>query len=195
MPLPCARCQTPLPKWELASGDQAVCTNCGAPNTVRVFPALLASMQAARPDSAAEGEAACFDHPGKRAVASCSQCGRFVCTLCAIPQGDRTWCPSCFAAKASGTPSLAGAGTVTALNLYDSMALILPIASLVFWPLTVITGPSTVILSILRWRRPLSLVRRFRWRFVLAIIFGLAETAGWIWGILYFVARAKAGRT
>jgi hypothetical protein len=192
MPLPCARCQTPLPKWELVSGDTAVCTNCGSQNTLRVFPALLASENAPRPETAAEGEAACFDHPGKRAVASCLQCGRFVCQLCAIHSGTETWCPSCVAAR-SGLAK--AAHTDTTRTLYDSIALILPLASLVFWPMTILTGPATVVLSLIKWRQPLSLVRRFRWRFVVAILIGLAEFGAWVWGILYFVARSKMGNS
>ena len=192
MPLPCARCQTPLPQWELVSGNQAVCTNCSSPNTVQVFPAFLAARQAAIPAAAAEGEASCFDHPGKLAVAACSQCGRFVCLLCSVDLGGATWCPSCVALGAGAAQA---ARTDTARNLYDSVALILPLASLVFWPLTFLTGPATVVFSFLRWNRPLSLVRRFRWRFVVAIVLGLAETAAWIWGILYFMARAKMGKS
>jgi hypothetical protein len=79
--------------------------------------------------------------------------------------------------------------------LYDSVALILPLASLVFWPLTALTGPATVVFSLLKWRRPLSLVRRFRWRFVVAIAIGLSELGAWIWGILYFAARSKMGNS
>ena len=190
MPLPCARCQTPLPKWELVSGDAAVCTSCGSRNTVRAFPALLASGKPALPDSAAEGEAACFDHPGKRAVASCQQCGRFVCQLCAIQFGAETLCPSCVA---SGRGQARAVNSDSSRVLYDSIALILPIASLVAWPLTIRTGPASVVLSLMKWRQPLSLVRRFRWRFVVAILIGLAELGAWIWGIVYFVARAKMG--
>jgi len=192
MPLPCARCETPLPKWELASGDSAICTNCGSQNTVRVFPALLAAENAARPEAAEEGEAACFDHPGKRAVASCQQCGRFVCQLCAIQFGEETWCPGCVAA---GSGQAKAAKTDTSRTLYDSMALTLPLASLVFWPMTVLTGPASVVLAVMKWRQPLSLVRRSRWRFVGAILIGLAELGAWIWGILYFVARGKMGAT
>jgi hypothetical protein len=192
MPIPCARCETPLPKWELVSGDTAICTNCGSENTVRVFPALLAPENAVRPEAAAEGEAACFDHPNKRAVASCRQCGRFVCPLCAIQFGAETWCPSCVAA---GSGPAKAANTDTSRTLYDSVALILPLASFGFWPITLLTGPATVVLAIMKWRQPLSLVRRFRWRFVAAILIGLAELGGWIWGVVYFVARAKMGRS
>jgi hypothetical protein len=192
MPLPCARCQTPLPKWELASGDHAVCTNCGSTNTVRVFPALFSGEGAARPEPAAEGEAACFDHPNKRAVASCRQCGRFVCQLCAIRFGADTWCPSCVA---TGAGQAKAANTETSRSLYDTVALTIPLASFLFWPITLLTGPSTVVYSLMKWKQPLSIVRRFRWRFVLAILIGLAELGGWIWGILYYMARARMGQT
>ncbi len=75
----------PLPKWELAVGDVAVCTSCGSENRVRVFPAILAPPPApARAEVALDGEAACYDHPSKRAVAVCHQCGRFVCQLCSV---------------------------------------------------------------------------------------------------------------
>src|SRR5271169_1561219 len=88
MPLPCARCNSPLPAWELAGNDVAVCIECGSPNTVRAFPAALIPPSAPAPaEFAAEGEAACFDHPNKRAVAACQQCGRFVCQLCSVEFG------------------------------------------------------------------------------------------------------------
>ena len=190
MPLTCARCRTPLPKWELVAGNTAICTDCGATNTVRVFPALFSPRGAAHPEAAAEGEAACFDHPNKRAVASCRQCGRFVCQLCSIEFGQEIWCPSCVA---SGSGQAKAANTETSRTLYDSIAFTLPLASLAFWPMTILTGPGAVVLAIMKWRYPLSPVRRFRWRFLAAILIGLAETGAWIWGILYFVARSKMG--
>src|SRR5579863_6670357 len=148
MSLPCARCQTPLPKWELASGDTAVCTNCGSANTVRVFPALLAAGKPALPDAADEGEAACFDHPGKRAVAACSQCGRFVCQLCSVEFGAEVWCPSCVA---TGSGRAKAANPDTSRTLYDSIAFTLPLGSLVIWPLTAIAAPAAVLFSLAKW--------------------------------------------
>src|SRR5882724_9309187 len=87
MPIPCARCEMPLSRWEPDTGT-AFCRLCGSNNTVHAFPAILANAAATRPESAMEGEAACFDHPGKRAVAACSQCGRYVCGLCSIDFGS-----------------------------------------------------------------------------------------------------------
>lgn len=179
----------PLPKRQLAGGT-AVCASCLAENTLRVFPAALAEERAAVPAAASAGEAACFDHPNKLAVAACSQCGRFVCQLCEVQFGDETWCPSCVAA---GSGKARAANTETSRTLYDSIALTLPLASLILWPFTALAGPAAVVLSIMKWKAPLSLVRRSRWRFVVGILLGLAETGGWIWGILYLSARMKMG--
>src|SRR5689334_23114448 len=118
MPVPCAQCETPLPAWELAAGDNATCTRCGSRNEVRVFPAILARGSAASPaEAAAAGEAACYDHPAKRAVAACSQCGRFVCRLCSVEFADGVWCPSCVASGAGAAQSIKGEAH---RDLYDS---------------------------------------------------------------------------
>jgi hypothetical protein len=175
----------PLPKWELATSSSAVCTHCGAANTASVFPAMLAPPPApAKPETALDGEAACFDHPGKRAVAACSQCGRFVCQLCSVEFGAEVWCPSCVA---TGSGRAKAANPDTSRTLYDSIAFTLPLGSLVIWPLTAIAAPAAVLFSLAKWRQPLSLVRRSRWRFMAAILLGLGECAGWIWGIAYFL--------
>ena len=78
--------------------------------------------------------------------------------------GRGVYCPSCVAA---------GAGQARAANvdaprtLYDSIALTLPLASLILmWPLTIAAAPAALVISISKWKQPLSLVRRSRWRFV-----------------------------
>ncbi|MFI5338151.1 MAG: B-box zinc finger protein, partial [Opitutales bacterium] len=146
----------------------------------------------AQPVAALAGEAICFDHPNKRAVSACHQCGRFVCQLCAVEFGAETLCPSCVAA---GSGRAAAANLEPSRTLYDSLALAIPLGSLVVWPLTALAAPAAVVFTFMRWSRPLSLVRRSRWRFFAAILIGLAEIAGWVWALAYFVARYKAGRT
>ena len=191
MPVPCARCDSPLPVWELSAAREAVCTFCGSRNTVRVFPALFAAPSApAVPESALDGEAACFDHPSKRAVAACHQCGRFVCQLCSVEFGGEVWCPACVAAGKGRSKAVYLEPSRT---LYDSIALAVPLASLIFWPLTIVTGPGAVVFSAMTWRRPLSLVRKLRWRFVAAILIGLAETVGWVWLIVYWWEQFRMG--
>src|ERR1700722_20211337 len=146
MSVPCNRCGRPLPKWELARQDRAQCPVCGAYSMVGVFPALFYRQTGPMAvEAAAEGEAACFDHPGKRAIAACGHCGRFVCQLCAVDfksdfksdfKGDfknSVWCPSCFAA---GDLSVKAAGLTNSLTLYDSISLTVALAPLLLWPFT-----------------------------------------------------------
>ena len=190
MALACARCDMPLPEWELASGGVATCTSCGSRNQARIFPAALRAPGRIETEAALDGEATCFDHPGKRAVAACRHCGRFVCPLCSVAFGDEVWCPSCVAA---GAGPARGANPETSRVLYDSIALLAPPLSLLLWPLSLIAGPGAVFLSILKWRAPLSLVRRNRWRFVLGVLGGLVETTGWALLLGFLIARARAG--
>jgi len=180
----------PLPGWELAGGATATCTSCGSRNQALIFPAARIAAAPVQMETALEGQASCFDHPGKRAVASCRQCGRFVCQLCSVEFGEGVFCPSCVAAGAGGAR---GANPENSRTLYDTMALLAPWLSLILWPFTIIAGPGAVVLSILKWRAPLSLVRRTRLRFIVAILFGLAETAGWVFGIAYLLTRPGAG--
>ncbi|HEY1337128.1 MAG TPA: hypothetical protein VGF59_06430 [Bryobacteraceae bacterium] len=190
MPVPCARCNMPLPKWSLARGGDADCPSCGAPNSVRLYPAALTESAAAHPEAALEGEAACFDHPGTRAVAACRQCGRFVCELCAVRFGAEVWCPSCVA-NSSGTPGRANA--VASRTLYDTIAFSIPFALLVVWPLTILSAPIVAALAVMKWKQPIGLVRCNRWRFVAGLAAFLIQGGLWAWWIWYAVARSRAG--
>ena len=144
----------------------------------------------ALPESALDGEAACFDHPSKRAVAACHQCGRFVCQLCSVEFGDQIWCPACVAAGKGRSKAVY---LEPSRMLYDSIALTVPLITLLVWPFTIITGPGTIVFSAMTWRRPLSLVRKMRWRFGLAILIGLAQTIGWVWLIIFWWEQFKMG--
>jgi hypothetical protein len=192
MSLVCARCQMPLPVWELAGADKATCTSCGSLNTVAVFPAMFRDAAAAtRPEAALGGEASCFDHATKRAVAACTQCGRFVCQLCAVEFRGQVWCPACVAA---GSGQARVVSPDTSRILYDSIAMTgLILSCIVFWPISVLTGPAALIFAIVNWKKPLSLVRRSRWRFVAAIVLGLLITGGWVVLGVYLMAHWQSG--
>jgi hypothetical protein len=178
-----------LPAWDAVNSDDAVCVFCGAHSTVRVFPALFQERRSAEPaPMASEGEAACFDHPSKRAVAHCSQCGRFVCQLCAIDFRGGTWCPACFAGGRTRQQNIFEPGR----TLYDSIALTLAAAPLLIWPFTFLTAPAAIFIAIRYWRRPQSLVRWNRWRSVLAIALASAQIGGWIWLIAYLVLQSRS---
>jgi hypothetical protein len=176
----------------LANTDFAACTYCGSRNTVRVFPAFFAAPAApALPESALDGEAACFDHPSKRAVAACNQCGRFVCQLCAVEFDGQVWCPTCVAAGHGQTKAVTLEPSRT---LYDSIALAVPLLAVLMFPLTLITGPGALLFTAVTWKRPLSLVRHSRWRFVVAIVVGVAQTTAWLWLVVYGWQRFRMGQ-
>jgi hypothetical protein len=176
----------PLPKWELARGGDADCASCGSTNSVLLFPAALHQSAAAHAEAALAGDAACFDHPGKRAVAACGQCGRFMCQLCAVDMGAGMWCPSCVADPKGGAKR---GKAESSRALYDTWALFIPFGLLLIWPLTILSAPTVVGLALLRWRRPISLVRRNRWRFVAGLAVALIQGGLWVWFIWYLVAK------
>jgi B-box zinc finger len=153
---------------------------------VRAFPALLTADATPRPEAALEGEAVCFDHPGKRATSACSQCGRYLCGLCTVEFGAEVWCPSCVATRAGRAQA---ANLETSRALFDSVTLTLPLASLAVWPVTFLAAPAALAIGIAKWNHPLSLVRRSRWRIVLGILLALAEIVGWAWVIAYLLTR------
>jgi hypothetical protein len=174
----------PLQTRQLASDRTAACTLCGSLNQAWLFRAGLESAAVAQPETALDGEATCYDHTDKRAVASCQRCGRFVCEFCSVESGAEVLCPSCVAGG-----KVASARLDPALTMYDTIALVAPLASLILYPFTVIAAPASLVLSLMKWKQPISPVRRNRWRFVVAIGVSLIEVGLWTWGIIYFVAR------
>jgi hypothetical protein len=177
-----------LPDWELASGDTSTCPDCGAAHQVKIFPAALREAPSHQSETAAEGDATCFDHPASRAAASCAQCGRFVCRLCVVELMGNPYCPSCIAV---GVSKVSGRGVAPSRIAYDSIALTAAVGPLLLFPITVLTGPVAVFLGLRYWRRPLPLMHANRWRFVAAILIGLVEVGGLGWLFLYtFLKRA-----
>jgi hypothetical protein len=177
----------PLPQSRDASGEVR-CTLCGARNRALAFPAILAAPGAAGGAAPAlGGEAACFDHPNKRAEAACQHCGRYLCRLCSVEFGTEIWCPSCVAGRSGAAKA---ANPETSRTLSDSIVLTLPLASLLLWPLTAIAAPAALAVGAARWKRPTSLVRRWRWRMPVGMALALVEAGLWTWGILYLAARS-----
>jgi hypothetical protein len=177
MSIHCTRCAAALPVWVIKAGDSAMCPSCDTNLIIRPFPALLATRLQVNPDELRieAGEASCFYHLQKRAVSSCGQCGRFVCALCAVDFDGAIWCPGCLADAQSGRKH---AALENRRVLWDSIALATATLPFVFviWP--ALPGSlAAIFISIRYWKRPGSLIPRWKWRFVLAILIALAELA------------------
>jgi hypothetical protein len=142
---------------------------------VTLFPALFRPASQIDPQSlvTAEGDATCFEHATKRAIAVCHKCGRFLCALCEVEVAGKVWCPSCL------IPANAD-GPIEALEkrrtLFDSIALALAtLPALLFFYPSIFTAPAIVYLAIRYWEKPSSIIPRGKWRFVFALIVATLE--------------------
>jgi hypothetical protein len=168
-------------------GGGAVRCRCGVEAIAYLYPALVRVPESSPGEAVqAAGEAACFAHAGKRAVASCESCGRFVCGLCRIDWGGRVLCPTCVNAAEKRTDLL-----TRSRPLYDSMALATGLFSLLLLQLSLLAAPFTIVLAIRSFRAPGSLVPRTHVRAWIALLIGLLQLVGWTWLFVYFIMRVK----
>ena len=149
------------------------------PLAVEIFPALFRPAGGAQPAEAliVESEASCFYHPQKKAARACEGCGRFVCALCDCDLHGQHFCPACLE---SGKTK----GKIKSLDqqrtLYDSIALVSALLPLLIFYFTIITAPLTLYIAIRHWKTPLSILRRSKIRFIIAIIIALLQIGGWL---------------
>lgn len=174
----CPTCHTIQPVDAINTGTMNPCTTCGDPLRVDMFKAFLKPMEGGLTGvpTHLQGQAECFNHPGKQAVAPCAACGRLLCALCRVDFQGRDFCLACMAAGRS-------AHTMTTLEnqcvLYDSIAL-----SLAFWPMlfilpTLFSAPAAIYVALRYWKRPISILPRSRFRYLLALLLAGGQLAGW----------------
>ena len=192
----CPSCNAPLPeRFFRKPQTEGSCSTCRTTVAITLFPALFRPAIKIDPQSllTAEGEASCFEHASKRAVAVCHKCGRFLCALCEVEVAGKIWCPNCL------VPANTGGGPIQELEksrtLYDSVALALATLPLLifFYPIFV-TAPVAVYLSIRYWKKPSSLIPRGKWRFVLALLLGLLVITFLVFVIIAVVVAQQSTR-
>ncbi len=135
-----------------------------------------------------EGEACCYEHSTSRAVALCSNCGRFLCRLCEVQLGTQVFCPDCVQSYAGASRQ---SDLVTQRTKFDSIALALALWPLLVFYFTIVTAPLSLVMAIYAWKRPTSIVRRSRWRVFVAIGVASLEIAGMTALIFTLVYAAK----
>ncbi len=128
-------------------------------------------------------DAGCFYHPQSRAAVPCDLCGRFLCALCDVELHGQHICPACVeTGRKKNLMRHLDDGRV----LYGRLALMVAVLPLLFWPVTMVTGPASVFLAIYGWSKPRSLTGGGRASYVIAVLIGLAETAGWVFLLWIF---------
>jgi hypothetical protein len=192
----CTQCHTPLAAEYYNSTELLHCPSCHVPLKIDVFPALFHGVQAGKAgEPLIDDQASCFYHPQKKAVVPCDQCGRFLCALCDVEFGGKHLCPSCLE---TGKQK----GKIINLEhhrvLYDSTALILAVFPLLFLVtiifsimvfFTVLTAPAALYLAIRHWNSPMSIVRRTKVRFILAIALSSMQILAVTIGIVYLISK------
>lgn len=164
------------------------CPACRESIRVYAFPALFRPpLRKPRRQAAAEGEASCYFHPGRRATVPCDGCGRFLCSLCDLEFPGRHFCAACLGdARKGRTGSASGPGDLLREkvflphNLAWALACYAPL-TLVGLYLIPVSAPAALWFALRHWNRRDGLQIRGRWRAFGAVILAfsqLAVTAG-----------------
>jgi hypothetical protein len=182
----CPRCRTELPQ-RLWNVGETRCS-CGGEVEVNVFPAFYRQSPQSEPGQIllGEDESGCFYHDQKRAVTSCSICGRFLCALCDLDLKGQHLCPACLSRgeRKNRLPEIERERT-----LYDNIALMTAILPILMLPLTILTAPASVVMALLWWKKPTSIIPRSRVRYILATAIGGLQVVAWCVLIAFLLRR------
>ena len=189
MPI-CPRCLAPVPPGVLNAPAPQPCAHCGTALQAWIFPALFRPAGAPHGAAAPEmppGEASCFHHPQRGAVRACESCGRFLCDLCVVSIGQRHVCAACLHREHTEAH-----GFRPQMIQYDMLAIslaLLPFLIPIFWFMSLITAPAALFLVIRFWKKPMSLLPRWKFRLWLGGLVALGVTAGWVALFVYLILK------
>jgi hypothetical protein len=153
----------------IADTEWKTCPYCAKRLQIRAWAAVRPSNNAA---TALSDQATCFFHPDKAFQACCQRCGRFVCALCDLQVGAEHVCPACFdRGLAESSTEAEKADWRHRDVLYDSIALTVGWAWILFWPVIVAAIPTVIILHVKFRKAPRRyVVPRSGWRFWVAYV-------------------------
>ena len=188
-PPACTKCWTPLPAEFLNIEEFRACPSCSSMVRLEVFPAYFREIAKGSSGEAllADTEASCFYHPQKRAVVVCSECGRFLCSLCDLELDNKHYCAGCLESAKEKNKIVS---IQNRRQLYDVTAFQLALIGFLIFYLSIATAPAAIYMAIKYWNAPSSVVRESsRWRMYAAIIIGSLQILGWLTLIGFLVTR------
>ncbi len=178
--LPCPACRRPLPNDAHALAALSACPSCGGELEAIPFPALGRGPRVGRAAEATSTpeDAACFQHPGKRAVVPCDGCGRFLCALCDLEIEGNHLCPACLeAGRRKGTVAV----LERSRTRWDRIATALTLLILVCGVAAPVSAIANTAITVLQWRKPQSRVAPSRAFLLAATILSWVLTVGLGW--------------
>lgn len=151
----------------------------GHAHDIHLFPACIREKKTIRAEEILEeGQSSCFFHPKFPANAVCEVSGRMICDLCSTEWEGQT---VSFEALKSLVAQGGSDKSKPLVVKWDDVALALAVLPLLLWPITLITAPAVLVVSIWHWRRgPTSIVRRSRWRYIVAVLLATLQIIGWV---------------
>lgn len=166
--VPCPNCGGEVVPIGTETGWQS-CPSCANRLQACLWPVVR---QSARAATALSDQSTCFFHPDKVFQACCHRCGRFVCALCDLELGAEHVCPACFERGRSQSGADASKAEWRYRDvLYDSIAVTIGWAWILFWPVIVAAIPSVITLHVKYRKAPRSyLIPRSGWRFWAAYV-------------------------
>ncbi len=151
------------------------CPKCRVKQQVILFSAIeQESEKGLVAEAVLDDDAACINHPDKAAAVLCSGCGAYVCNLCDIEIEDQHLCPKCFNNRVGKISSVS-----KKTALYDSRVLSLAFFSILIGPLSLITAPIAVGMTLFYWNKMNTPYPRGKWRFIVALLVALSLLIGW----------------
>jgi len=170
---------------------KSVCPHCGKPINWYIFPRYFSkeTKDEIPNNILVEGESACFYHANKKAVVTCNQCGRFLCSLCDLELNNEHICPNCFNSSKKNKKNFE---YEESRILYDDLAL-----SIAFWPIftfyfTIFGSFISLFLSIKYWNINSSIIEHNKSKKIFAIILSIIEILFWIFLITYLIHYQKS---
>lgn len=162
----CPKCEVEITSTE-PNAEWQTCPICEKRFLIRSWPTIRQNTNAS---VALSDHATCFFHPDKTVKACCRRCGRFVCALCDLQLGAEHVCPTCFE---RGRSDADGRNSESEWRyrdvLYDTIALTVGWAWILFWPTFVVALPAAIFLHVKYRMAPRSyLIPRSGWRFWVA---------------------------
>ena len=191
MNIDCPKCQKPFPFEAINTGKTEKCPHCDSIICISAFPAVIKERLADTTGEKlfAEDQAGCFYHPDKKAMLSCENCGRFLCSLCDMEINNVHLCPACLELDLKKKPTRDKVDSLeNKRTLYDSIALTLAVLPLfLIYFLTFITAPIAMYIVIRYWKSPSSILGRSRFRMILAFILAALQIGIWLTVLIAFI--------
>jgi len=141
---------------------------------IRLFPAVIRSNEAVQAEAVLEGgQSTCFFHAKLPATAVCDVSGRLICDLCKTEWSGKT---VSFEALQSLLAEDVAVKQERRCTKWDDIALSLVIFPVLFAPVMILTAPVALGICLVKWRKgATSLLRRSRWRYVVAALLAILE--------------------